>query len=76
MVNSIKNQYTRWAVAGVALGVLIFVFPPLYGEGYEAFTSLMRGDKYTIFENSLFYNFREIEWVVLIYIVAIIFFKC
>jgi CIC family chloride channel protein len=66
MVNSIKNQYTRWAVAGVALGVLIFVFPPLYGEGYEAFTSLMRGDKYTIFENSLFYNFREIEWVVLI----------
>ena len=75
LVHSIENQYTRWAIAGLVLGILIFVFPPLYGEGYEAFTSLMRGDKYTIFENSLFYNFREIEWVVLIYIVAIIFFK-
>jgi CIC family chloride channel protein len=75
LVRSIENQYTRWAIAGLALGVLIFIFPPLYGEGYEAFTSLMRGDKYTIFENSLFYNFREIDWVVLIYIVAIIFFK-
>ena len=75
MVNSIKNQYVRWLVAGVILGVLIFVFPPLYGEGYEAFTSLMRGDKLTIFNDSLFYSFREIDWVLLIYVVAIIFFK-
>ena len=75
LVHSIKSQYLRWGVAGVILGVLIFVFPPLYGEGYEAFTSLMRGDKLTIFENSLFYSFREIDWVILIYIVAIIFFK-
>ena len=75
MVHSIKNQYIRWVVAGVILGILIFVFPPLYGEGYEAFTSLMRGDKLTIFDDSLFYSFREIDWVLLIYVVAIIFFK-
>ena len=75
LIHSIENQHTRWAVAGVILGVLIFVFPPLYGEGYEAFTSLMRGDKLTIFNVSLFYSFREIDWVLLIYVVAIIFFK-
>ena len=75
MVHSIKSQYIRWGVAGLVLGVLIFVFPPLYGEGYEAFTSLMRGDKLTIFNDSLFYSFREIDWVLLIYVVAIIFFK-
>ena len=75
MVQSINSQYVRWGVAGVILGILIFVFPPLYGEGYEAFTSLMRGDKLTIFENSLFYSVREIDWVILIYIVSIIFFK-
>ena len=46
--------------------MLIFVFPPLYGEGYEAFVSLMQGDKSTIFENSLFYDFKHIEGVVLI----------
>ena len=74
-VRSIKNQYKRWAIAGVILGVLIFVFPPLYGEGYESFVSLMQGDKVTIFENSLFYPFREIDWVILLYIIAIIFFK-
>lgn len=74
-IHAFKSQYSRWAIGGLILGVLIFVFPPLYGEGYEAFTSLMQGDKYTIFENSLFYEFRQIDWVVLIYILAIIVFK-
>ena len=74
-IKSIKSQYKRWAIGGIILGILIFIFPPLYGEGYEAFTSLMRGDKLTIFENSLFYEFREIDWVVLLYIIAIVVFK-
>lgn len=74
-VRSVSNQYKRWAIGGVVLGVLIFIFPPLYGEGYESFVSLMQGDKVTIFENSLFYDFRDIDWVVLVYIVAIIIFK-
>ena len=30
LVHSIKSQYARWAVAGVILGILIFVFPPLF----------------------------------------------
>ena len=75
LIHSIKKQHYRWAIAGVILGILIFVFPPLYGEGYESFVSLMQGNKTTIFENSLFSRFSGIEWVVLIYIVAIIFFK-
>ena len=75
VIQSIKSQYKRWAIGGIILGILIFIFPPLYGEGYEAFTSLMRGDKLTIFENSLFYKFREIDWVVLLYIIAIVVFK-
>ena len=75
LIHSIKKQHYRWAIAGVILGVLIFVFPPLYGEGYESFVSLMQGKKDVIFENSLFSQFSGIEWVVLIYIVAIIFFK-
>ena len=42
-VKRIKTQYHRWAFAGVLLGVLIFIFPPLYGEGYEGMTALMHG---------------------------------
>lgn len=74
-IRSISKQSRRWIVGGVILGVLIFIFPPLYGEGYEAFVSLMHGDKQSIFENSLFYAFKDIDWVILLYVVAVMFFK-
>jgi CIC family chloride channel protein len=70
-----KSPYTRLLIGSSALSVLIFLFPPLYGEGYEAFVSLMHGDKQTIFERSLFYAFKDIDWVVLIYIIATMLFK-
>ena len=69
------RQYKKWIAGGVVLGVLIFVFPPLYGEGYEGFTSLMHGRAYELFDNSLFYRFRDIDWVVILFVVATMFFK-
>lgn len=74
-IRGISTQSRRWIAGGVILGVLIFIFPPLYGEGYEAFVSLMHGDKQSIFENSLFYPFKDIDWVVLLYVLAVMFFK-
>ncbi len=71
----IASPYKKWLVGGVILGVLIFVFPPLYGEGYEAFTDLMHGNTESLFNNSLFYKFREVPWVVILYLLAILFFK-
>ncbi|MCH5331273.1 MAG: chloride channel protein [Alistipes sp.] len=75
MFRRMKSQYMKWLAGGVLLGVLIFIFPPLYGEGYEAFVSLMHGDTETIFDKSLFYNWSNVEWVVLIYVAAVMFFK-
>ena len=71
----VDSTYKRWIIGGVVLGLLIFIFPPLYGEGYEAFVALMHGRTDEIFEYSLFYNFKDIEWVILLYVVAVIFFK-
>ena len=71
----IDRQWKKWLWGGVILGVLIFVFPPLYGEGYEGFTALMHGKPETLFDNSLFYRFREIDWVVILFIIATMFFK-
>ena len=40
-----RNPYLRWALCAVGLGLLIFAFPPLYGEGYEDVGSLLNGEK-------------------------------
>ncbi|MBQ8308101.1 MAG: chloride channel protein, partial [Alistipes sp.] len=71
----IDSQYKRWAIAGAALGILIFMFPPLYGEGYEGFMALMHGKAETLFDNSLFYRFRTIDWVVILFVIATMFIK-
>ena len=71
----IDKQYKKWIWGGVVLGVLIFIFPPLYGEGYEGFTSLMHGNAQELFNNSLFYRFRDIDWVIILFVIATMFFK-
>ena len=50
----VKNQYVRLAVGGTILGILIYVFPPFYGEGYDTIMSLLQGDSGELFKGSLF----------------------
>ena len=43
-VGKIRNPYVRWALCAGALGLLIFLFPPLYGEGYDSLGALLNGE--------------------------------
>lgn len=70
-----KKMRYRWIAGGVILGVLLFLFPPLYGEGYGSFGELMHGRMDTLFENSLFYKYRAVPWVIVVYLLSILFFK-
>ena len=38
-----KSPWLRWALCALGLGLLIFLFPPLYGEGYDDVTLLLNG---------------------------------
>ena len=71
----IKSMYRRWIVGGLVIGVLIFLFPPLYGEGYESLTDLMYANTDALFNNSLFFRYRHTGWIVALYLLATLFFK-
>lgn len=71
----IKKQRYRVLLGGTVLGGLIFLFPSLYGEGYESITALMTGNHGSIFDNSPFYDMRDTFWVVAIYVAGILLFK-
>ncbi len=71
----IDSPYKKWLFGGAVLGILIYIFPPLYGEGYEGFMTLMHGQPSELFDNSLFYRFSHIDWVVILFIIATMFFK-
>ncbi len=69
-----KINRTAWKIlfGGIVLAGLIFVFPPLYGEGYDAINHLLEGDAATILDGSLFYVDRNSMWFIAIYIGLII----
>lgn len=65
----------RLIIGGIILGVLIFLFPPLFGEGYSALSVLLKADTNTLFNNTLFYSFRDNAWILLAILIAIIMLK-
>lgn len=70
------NPYIKLAIGGVMLSVLIFLFPPLYGEGYDTIELLLNGvsnqDWNTVMNNSIFYGFDSL---LLLYLAMIVLFK-
>lgn len=55
----IKKWYTKLLIGGISLGILVFFFPSLYGEGYNAINSALHADFSYLFENSIFFDFRN-----------------
>lgn len=71
----LRNNKIRLVVGGVGLGVLIFFFPALYGEGYESINECLAGDFSYLFDNSLFYSLREEMWAMLLLLSAVVLLK-
>ncbi len=59
----IQNMYARIALGGSVLALLIYFFPPLYGEGYSTISVLLSGTSVhgvdTVLNNSIFYGHSE-----------------
>ena len=71
----LKVPYKKILVGGLMLGVLIFLFPPLYGEGYDTINALLTGECYNLFNQSFLYNYRFDAWAIVLYLSLIVFFK-
>lgn len=74
-IKSISHPYRRWAISALGLGLMIFLFPPLYGEGYMSLTSLLTGNAEGVGKLSVLHGLFEGEWFVLLFFVCILFFK-
>lgn len=71
-----SNPYIKFLIGGSMLSVLIFLFPPLYGEGYDTISLLLNGTSNaeweTVMNNSLFYGSSSL---LVLYLILIILFK-
>lgn len=69
--SSIKNTWVRAVTGGAILAILIFIFPPLYGEGYDVITLMINGDAGSALNGSFFYNDRNTAWVISLYVLGL-----
>ena len=74
-LSGISNPFKKMAIGGALLGLVIFIFPPLYGEGYTVLDDLMAGNSENILNNTYFFNFRENVWMVLLFVAGLVFVK-
>lgn len=71
----IKSPVTKLILGGVTLGILIFLFPPLYGEGYNTIEALLNGNTAVVLESSLFQHWGDSVWILVLYLALIVVFK-
>ena len=76
LFRKLKNPYARLLFGGVMLSVLIYLFPSLYGEGYDLIKLLLSGngeqDWLAAMNHSIFYGNNH---MLLIYLSLVIVFK-
>ena len=70
-----KDNTWRFLWGGLALGVLIFFMPPLFGEGYATVNDLLESGISELLDHSLFYGLGEYWWFILLFTAMILFAK-
>ena len=75
MFSKIERKWVKIVTGGVILALLIFLFPPLYGEGYGAINTLLEGDYSKVLEGTFFYVDRDNVWFIAAFIGAVILMK-
>lgn len=75
LFSKIRTQGRKLVVGSVALGLTIWLIPPLYGEGYETINHLLNGDVEAIVSQTPFSGWTDFEYVVLALLAGLIFFK-
>ena len=74
-MGKIKSSYTKILIGGSLLGLIIFLLPPLYGEGYGSLTSILNGNAHELADNSLFYAIKGNFFYFSVFLFLILMFK-
>lgn len=76
MFQKVEGHFSRLKIGGyrkalygaIPLAVLIFLFPTLFGEGYESIRILSSTNPETLLDNTLLENVKSKEWILLLFI--------
>ncbi|GHV57937.1 chloride channel protein [Bacteroidia bacterium] len=67
--------WKKFCLGAAILSILIFLLPPLYGEGYDTIGNLISNNYDNLLDGSLFYNLKYGYWGIIIFLLLIVFLK-
>jgi len=68
LYRKLKHYWQRFLVGALILSVLIFLFPPLYGEGYDTIGSLLAGRFSHLMDQSPFNMTNDNYWSIIVFL--------
>jgi len=71
----IKSRAKRLLIGGVAIGAMLYIIPPLYGEGYGVINNLLKGDHLAAIGETPFDLDLNNIWIVIALLLGITIFK-
>ena len=74
-IRSIDRVGRRWGISALCLGLLIFLFPPLYGEGYGYITELLNGHDINLEGKTILSFFMENPWLQAVFFLIVMLLK-
>ncbi len=74
-INRFEDQSLKLLYGGAFLGLMVFFFPPIYGEGYDTLDILIEGNPIEILETSPFFSAFDTPGLFLVFLLLIVFLK-
>lgn len=74
-IKRIKKPFMRWGISAFFLGIILFLFPPLYGEGYGNLTDLLNNNIESAASHPFYHKLLSSEWSIPIFFFLVMIFK-
>ncbi len=74
-IQQVESSWKRILIGGIGLGILIYLFPPMYGEGYNSIKMLITDGGASILNRSPFFEQESNPWFVVTFLASLIVIK-
>ncbi len=69
------NPYTRLVVGGLLIGIIVYLIPPLFGEGYETINAVLKGNIDSVIQYNIFHTHTDNILLIIAFLVGLVTFK-
>ncbi len=73
--SKLKSRFHQLLIGSVAIGILVYTIPPLYGEGFSFINNLLAGNDITALGNNPFGIIKDSIWKIIALLIGITIFK-